>query len=144
MVEEAMDFYEILGVSKGCKETEVRRAYRTLITKEHPDKGGDPEKFALMQRAYDVLSSDAKRKQYDETGRADKTPDEELLDSFGGGAFRDKMREQEEERESMAEQVALREKEQSHIAGFEAWMRARGDEAQQVIPDLLFKQEGKR
>ncbi|KAK3283969.1 hypothetical protein CYMTET_8359 [Cymbomonas tetramitiformis] len=141
MVEEAMDFYEILGVSKGCKETEVRRAYRTLITKEHPDKGGDPEKFALIQRAYDVLSSDAKRKQCDETGRADKTPDEELLDSFGGGAFRDKMREQEEERESMAEHIALREKEQSHIAGFEAWMRARGDEAQQVIPDLLFKQE---
>ncbi|KAK3281133.1 hypothetical protein CYMTET_11062 [Cymbomonas tetramitiformis] len=70
----------------------------------------------------DSSSRDAKRKQYDETGRADKTPDEELLDSFGGGAFRDKMREQEEERESMAEQIALREKEQSHIAGFEAWM----------------------
>jgi hypothetical protein len=65
---------------------QIRRAYRNLITKEHPDKGGDPEKFALIQRAYDVLSSDAKRRQYDTTGKAEKTADEELLDSFGGGA----------------------------------------------------------
>jgi curved DNA-binding protein CbpA len=66
--------------------TQIRRAYRNLITKEHPDKGGDAEKFGAIQRAYDVLSSEPKRKQYDATGRADRTADEELMESFGGGA----------------------------------------------------------
>lgn len=66
--------------------TQIRRAYRNLITKEHPDKGGDAEKFAAIQRAYDVLSSEAKRAQYDATGRAERTADEELMETFGGGA----------------------------------------------------------
>ena len=57
------------------------------MTKEHPDKGGNPERFAQIQRAYEVLSSDSKRKQYDATGKVEKTPDEELLDTFGGGAW---------------------------------------------------------
>jgi len=131
---EDADFYEVLGIARGCKETEIRRAYRNLITKEHPDKGGDPERFALIQRAYDVLSSDNKRRQYDSTGKAEKTADEELLDSFGGGAFRDKLRDDEEARQSMAEQIALREapEAQSHTAGFEAWLRSRGESAGQV------------
>jgi len=129
------DFYGLLGVNRGARETEIRRAYRNLITKEHPDKGGDPERFAQIQRAYDVLSSDSKRKQYDATGRADKTPDEELLDTFGGGAFRDKMREDAENRESLNEQITVRQsaEAQSHSAGFEAWMRARGDQANMVF-----------
>ncbi len=65
---------------------QIRRAYRNLITKEHPDKGGDAERFGAIQRAYDVLSSEAKRKQYDATGKADRTVDEELLEAFGDGA----------------------------------------------------------
>ena len=56
-----------------------------MITKEHPDKGGDPEKFARIQSAYEVLSSDVKRRQYDETGEIEKTVDEEFMDSFGSG-----------------------------------------------------------
>jgi DnaJ-class molecular chaperone len=64
---------------------QVRRAYRNLVTKEHPDKGGNAEKFAQIQRAYEVLSSDSKREQYDTTGLVEKTADEELLDTFGGG-----------------------------------------------------------
>ncbi len=67
---------------------QIRRAYRNLITKEHPDKGGDADKFAAIQRAYDVLSSEPKRKQYDTTGRAERTVDEELMEAFGGGAWR--------------------------------------------------------
>eukprot|EP00959_Pyramimonas_sp_CCMP1952_P105261 2200417-Pyramimonas_sp.AAC.1 len=85
---EETDYYTVLGIERGCKETVVRRAYRNLLTKEHPDKGGSAEKFALIQRAYEVLSSDSKRKQYDTTGKVEKTADEELLDSFGGGECR--------------------------------------------------------
>lgn len=65
---------------------QIRRRYRNLITKEHPDKGGDADKFAAIQRAYDVLSNAAKRAKYDETGVAERSADEELMDAFGGGA----------------------------------------------------------
>ena len=58
-----------------------------MITREHPDKGGDPDKFAKIQSAYEVLSSSVKRQQYDETGQVEKTVDEEFLDSFGAGTY---------------------------------------------------------
>ncbi|QDZ23160.1 trans-2-enoyl-CoA reductase [Chloropicon primus] len=130
MVDEAeVDLYAVLGVSRQSKDLEIRRAYRNLITTAHPDKGGDAQRFTLIQRAYDVLGNDSKRKQYDATGRMEKTVDEEFMDSFGGGAFRDKARQQQVDRESMAEQLAVRQGKdfQSHSAGFEAWMRSRGD-----------------
>ncbi|ABP00122.1 predicted protein, partial [Ostreococcus lucimarinus CCE9901] len=60
--------YDALGVARDATKTEVRRAYRNLITRAHPDKGGDAVTFARIQRAYDVLSDDAKRASYDETG----------------------------------------------------------------------------
>ena len=66
---------------------QIRRRYRNLITKEHPDKGGDADRFSAIQRAYDVLSNAAKRAQYDETGVAERTADEELLEAFSGGAL---------------------------------------------------------
>ena len=62
------------------KNQQIRRAYRNLITKAHPDKGGDAKTFALIQRAYDVLSDTDKRKQYDSTGTYSKSVEEELLD----------------------------------------------------------------
>ena len=71
------------AASRGAQ---IRRAYRNLITKLHPDKGGDAELFGAVQKAYDVLSNAAKRAQYDATGRLERTVDEELMDSFGGGA----------------------------------------------------------
>lgn len=80
------DLYAVLGVSRSAKETEIRRAYRNLVTKEHPDKGGDAARFTAVQRAYDVLSVESKRKRYDATGVAERSPDEELLDAFAGGA----------------------------------------------------------
>ena len=126
-----VDLYAVLGVARGGRDLEIRRAYRNLITREHPDKGGDASRFSLIQRAYDVLGNDSKRKQYDATGRMEKTVDEEFMDSFGGGAFRDKARQREVDKlgESMAEQLVVRQsaQAQSHTAGFEAWMRSRGD-----------------
>jgi trans-2-enoyl-CoA reductase len=112
----------------------VRRAYRNLITRAHPDKGGDATTFARIQRAYDVLSDDAKRKSYDETGTFEKTAEEELLDEFGGGVFRDKLKEEEARKESLAEALVKTEKEKgSHTAGFEAWMRARGPDGVKML-----------
>lgn len=60
--------YEVLGVSKSASQSEVKKAYMMLAKKEHPDKGGDPEKFKVISKAYEVLSDPQKRAIYDEHG----------------------------------------------------------------------------
>lgn len=64
------DYYNILGVAKGASEDEIKKAYRRLAHKYHPDKGGgDEEKFKEINEAYHVLSSKEKRAQYDRFGK---------------------------------------------------------------------------
>lgn len=66
------DYYELLGIGRGAKDDEVRKAYRKLARKFHPDLNpGDKaaeEKFKLVQAAYDVLSDSKKRQVYDQYG----------------------------------------------------------------------------
>ena len=48
--------YDELGVIARASDVEIRRAYRNLVTKTHPDRGGDPVAFKRVQQAYEVLS----------------------------------------------------------------------------------------
>ena len=68
------DYYEILGVSKSADAKEIKKAYRKIALKYHPDKNPDnkeaEEKFKEAAEAYEVLSDDEKRARYDRFGHA--------------------------------------------------------------------------
>lgn len=59
------DYYKILGVAPDCDVSEIRRAYRRKARHAHPDAGGDPEAFHLLQAAYDALSDTQLRLEHD-------------------------------------------------------------------------------
>ena len=61
-------FYELLGVSKNATSDEIKKAFRKLALKKHPDKGGDPKEFAEITHAAEVLTDPDKRKIYDRFG----------------------------------------------------------------------------
>ena len=82
---EKRDYYEVLGLSKDASKDDIRRAYRKLAKKYHPDvnKAADAEeKFKEVQEAYDILSDDTKKAQYDQFGFA-------AFDQNGGGYSQD-------------------------------------------------------
>lgn len=63
------DYYQILGLEKNATQDEIKKAYRKLAHKYHPDKkGGDEAKFKEVNEAYSVLSNNQKRAQYDQFG----------------------------------------------------------------------------
>ena len=71
---EKRDYYEVLGVSKTATPDEIKKAYRKLAIKYHPDKNPDDknaeEKFKEAAEAYEVLSNEEKRQKYDQFGHS--------------------------------------------------------------------------
>ena len=84
MAEQKRDYYEVLGVEKGASEADIKRAYKKLARKYHPDLNpGDKtaeEKFKEINEANEVLSDADKRARYDQFGFAGVDP------NYGGGA----------------------------------------------------------
>ena len=74
MAEQKRDYYEVLGVDKNADEATIKKAYRALAKKYHPDMNpGDKEaekKFKEASEAYAILSDPEKKKQYDQFGHA--------------------------------------------------------------------------
>jgi molecular chaperone DnaJ len=65
------DYYEVLGVNKGASDDDIKKAFRKLAVKHHPDKeGGDEAKFKEINEAYEVLKDAKKRQRYDQFGHA--------------------------------------------------------------------------
>lgn len=67
----AKNYYDILGIDKTASEDDIKKAYRKLALKYHPDRGGDQEKFKEVNEAYQVLSSPEKKARYDQFGSSD-------------------------------------------------------------------------
>jgi len=85
--------YESLGVEKSADEKEIKKAYRKLAVRHHPDKGGDEAKFKEISAAYEILSDAEKRSKYDkyglegvsdEGGGGGRSPDDLFSMFFGG------------------------------------------------------------
>jgi len=73
------NLYEILGVNKDADKATIKKAFKRLANKHHPDKsGGNETYFKLILEAYEVLSDPARRKKYDESGDTRKTNLNEL------------------------------------------------------------------
>ncbi len=78
------DYYQILGVSRNAPQEEIKKAYRKLAHKYHPDKGGDEKKFKEINEAYQILSDKEKKAQYDKFGRVFEGGED--FSAYGGPA----------------------------------------------------------
>ena len=77
------DYYKTLGVPRNATTEEIKKAFRKLARKQHPDAGGDEAKFKEINEAYEVLSDDKKRKLYDQYGTANEN---QIPFNWGGSA----------------------------------------------------------
>ena len=82
-----MDYYSVLGVAKSATEQDIKKAYRKLAHKHHPDKGGDEKKFKEINEAYQILSDKSKKEQYDKFGRVFEGGQAQQGQGFGAAGF---------------------------------------------------------
>lgn len=91
MAENKRDYYEVLGVQKGASTEDIKKAYRKLAMKYHPDRNPDSkeaeEKFKEAAEAYEVLSDDERRSKYDQFGFAGVDPNYGAGQGSGFGGF---------------------------------------------------------
>ncbi|MBK5211943.1 MAG: DnaJ domain-containing protein [Coriobacteriia bacterium] len=82
------NYYDVLGVGKTASQDEIKKAFRKLARKHHPDAGGSEEKFKQINEAYEVLSDTKKRSQYDQYGQyfGEKGPPPGYGQSSAGGS----------------------------------------------------------
>lgn len=83
------DYYSLLGVSRGCSDAELKKAYRSMAKKYHPDVNKEKnaeEKFKEIQSAYDVLKDPEKRKMYDNYGKDWDKAGKGGFGGFGGAS----------------------------------------------------------
>lgn len=66
------DLYRRLGISRDASPDDIKKAYRDLARKNHPDKGGNAEEFKAIQEAHEVLSDERRRQIYDMTGQVNE------------------------------------------------------------------------
>src|SRR6476619_126983 len=93
MAQKKRDYYEVLGVNKDASEEDIKKAYRKLAMKFHPDRNPDSkdseEKFKEAKEAYEILTAAEKRKAYDAYGHAGVNPQMGGMgagpEGFGGG-----------------------------------------------------------
>jgi len=87
------DYYEVLGVERSADDKEIKKAYRRLAMKYHPDRNPDDaeaeERFKEATEAYEILSDDQKKAAYDQYGHAGVDPNAGGGAGFGSGGFSD-------------------------------------------------------
>jgi len=132
------DYYALIGIEKNASLHEIRSKFRAKVLAEHPDKGGDPKKFQLLNKAYNVLTDAEKRRRYDATGRAEKSAEEEFVEGFGGGRLHFEPRAKDaDDRAITSLQDRIITGPQTHEEGFAEWLRQR-DQSAMVLTDKDF------
>mmetsp|Transcript_30008 Transcript_30008/g.68125 ORF Transcript_30008/g.68125 Transcript_30008/m.68125 type:complete len:836 (-) Transcript_30008:354-2861(-) len=132
------DYYDLIGVDRNATLHEIRSKFRAKVLAEHPDKGGDPKKFQQLNKAYNILTDQEKRRRYDQTGRAEKSAEEEFVEGFGGGRLHFEPRNKDaDDRAIVSLQDRIVAGPQTHEEGFSEWLRQRDQQAM-VLTDKDF------